>query len=40
MTLTTGTRPLGDESDVVDQIPVHDATWALPPDDTDPRVIA
>ncbi len=40
MTLTTGTRPLDGATDVIDQIPVHDSTWALPPEGTDPRVIA
>jgi phosphoenolpyruvate carboxykinase (GTP) len=39
VTLTTGTRHLDGESDVVDQIPVHDSTWALPPEGTDQRVI-
>jgi phosphoenolpyruvate carboxykinase (GTP) len=40
VTLTTGTRPLDGAPEVVDQIPLHDSTWALPPEGTDPRVIA
>ena len=38
MTLTAGMRPLDGEPEVVE--PVHDASWALPPEGTDPRVVA
>ena len=44
MTMTLGRRPLDGESDPADSslndIPLHDATWALPPEGTDPRVVA
>lgn len=40
MTMTAGPRPLSGEPDVVDPSPVHDSTWALPPEGTDPRVVA
>jgi len=44
VTMTLGRRPLDGEPDDVESslndIPLHDATWALPPDGTDARVIA
>ena len=44
MTLTTGARALDGTPDVVagldSQERVHDASWALPPQGTDPRVVA